>query len=73
MWFGTDNGLARFDGRRVQNFTLGDGDSNRILAMKTDPHGRIWIGTQKARLFLAKSGRDHIGDRECRRTVDVHR
>src|SRR5689334_6388965 len=47
MWFGTDNGLARFDGRRVQNFTLGEGDSNRILVMKTDPEGRMWIGTQK--------------------------
>src|SRR5215218_9031966 len=23
MWFGTDNGLARFDGRRIQNFSLG--------------------------------------------------
>src|SRR4029078_13639552 len=26
MWFGTDNGLARFDGRRIQNFSLGESD-----------------------------------------------
>src|SRR6185369_18079781 len=46
MWFGTDNGLARFDGRRVQNFALGDGDANRVLVMRTDVDGNIWIGTQ---------------------------
>jgi len=53
MWFGTDNGLARFDGRRVQNFTFGDGDSNHILVMKTDADGRIWIGTQKGAFVFA--------------------
>src|SRR6478735_1869224 len=43
MWFGTDNGLARFDGRRVQNFMLGEGDS--VNALKTSPSGELWIGT----------------------------
>src|SRR5947208_10179911 len=47
LWFGTDNGLARFDGRRVQNFTLGEGDANRVLTLRTDPTGRLWIGTQQ--------------------------
>ena len=54
MWFGTDNGLARFDGRRVQNFTLGESDSNRILVMKTDADGRIWIGTQKGAFVFSQ-------------------
>jgi len=44
MWFGTDNGLARFDGRRVQNFSLGEGDS--VNALKTSPSGELWIGTR---------------------------
>ena len=39
MWFGTDNGLAQFDGRRIQTFTLGNADSNRILVLKTSPTG----------------------------------
>jgi signal transduction histidine kinase/ligand-binding sensor domain-containing protein len=55
MWFGTDNGLARFDGRRVQNFSLGEGDSNRILVMKTDAEGRIWIGTEKGAFIFSQS------------------
>jgi signal transduction histidine kinase/ligand-binding sensor domain-containing protein len=47
MWFGTDNGVARFDGRRVQNFSFDDPDSNRIVTLKTDPNGTLWAGTQK--------------------------
>jgi signal transduction histidine kinase/ligand-binding sensor domain-containing protein len=47
MWFGTDNGLARFDGRRVQNFSLGESGSNRVLALKTTPNGSgLWVGTR---------------------------
>ena len=46
MWFGTDNGLARFDGRRIQNFSLGGPDANRILAIKTLPAGELWIGSR---------------------------
>ena len=47
MWFGTDNGLARFDGRRIQNFSLGELDANRVIALKTTSSGQLWIGTQK--------------------------
>lgn len=46
MWFGTDNGLARFDGRRIQNFSLGGPDENRVLALETAPTGELWIGTR---------------------------
>ena len=64
MWFGTDNGLARFDGRRVQNFTLGEGDSNRILVMKTDALGRIWIGTQKGAFVFSQNRSEFIAGTE---------
>ncbi len=46
MWFGTDNGLARFDGRRVQNFSFGSSDANRINVLKTASSGELWIGTR---------------------------
>ncbi|MEO7674855.1 MAG: two-component regulator propeller domain-containing protein, partial [Pyrinomonadaceae bacterium] len=46
MWFGTDNGLARFDGRRIQNFSPGGANANRVLALKTALTGELWIGTQ---------------------------
>jgi ligand-binding sensor domain-containing protein len=56
MWFGTDNSLARFDGRRIQNFSLGGADADRILALKTAPTGELWIGT-RAGAFVYSDGR----------------
>ena len=56
LWFGTDNGLVRYDGRRTQLVT-GEGanalPSPRIRALKLDAAGGLWIGTDggAARLF----------------------
>lgn len=54
LWFGTQSGLARFDGlhfrRIVQSDALGL-DSN-IQALLADAHGRLWIGTAKGLLVL---------------------
>src|SRR5688500_5826796 len=46
MWFGTDSGLARFDGRRIQNFSPGGDATNRVLALEIAPSGEHWVGTQ---------------------------
>ena len=56
LWFGTDNGLARFDGRRVQKFTFGDSKSDRILALKTVSTGDLWVGTENG-AFILNDGR----------------
>ncbi|MGB7201657.1 MAG: two-component regulator propeller domain-containing protein [Pyrinomonadaceae bacterium] len=67
MWFGTDNGLARFDGRRVQNFSLGSPDANRITALKTAATGEMWIGTRAGAFvhadnrFTAVAGTENVG------------
>ena len=47
MWFGTDNGLVRYDGRNVVPVT-GEAllPSRRILALKLDARGGLWIGTE---------------------------
>jgi len=46
LWFGTDNGLVRYDGRNVEaapdEAAL---PSRRILALKLDNRGYLWIGT----------------------------
>jgi signal transduction histidine kinase/ligand-binding sensor domain-containing protein len=55
MWFGTDNGLARFDGRRIQNFSLGEADANRILVLKTSETGELWIGTRSGAFVYSDS------------------
>jgi len=56
LWFGTDNGLARFDGRRVQTVSLPDTTSNKILALKLAADGALWIGTENG-AFLFGSGK----------------
>jgi len=44
MWFGTDGGVARFDGYEFQNFTAKDGLSdNVVFHLYEDDSNRIWF------------------------------
>ena len=50
MWFGTNNGLNRFDGYNMQTFYHWVGDStslshNHIESLFEDSKGRLWVGT----------------------------
>jgi len=56
MWFGTDNGLARFDGRRIQNFSPDGSGPNRILSLKTAQSGELWVGTQTGAFVYGENG-----------------
>ncbi len=56
MWFGTDNGLARFDGRRIQNYLPGGPETNRILSLKANLSGSLWIGTQAGAFVYSDNG-----------------
>jgi signal transduction histidine kinase/ligand-binding sensor domain-containing protein len=46
MWFGTETGLARFDGRRTQTINDPAVPIGRILALNTDKDGGLWVGTE---------------------------
>jgi signal transduction histidine kinase/ligand-binding sensor domain-containing protein len=46
LWFGTQNGLARFNGRLVENVNLEGAASSGILALAIDSGGTLWIGTE---------------------------
>jgi signal transduction histidine kinase len=46
MWFGTDGGLAKYDGRRTQTVMLEGLTSKRVLALKLDSDGVLWVGTE---------------------------
>ncbi len=67
MWFGTDNGLARFDGRRIQKFSFGSPDSDQILSMEAAPGGELFIGTHSGAFvraddrFVPVNGSQKIG------------
>jgi signal transduction histidine kinase/ligand-binding sensor domain-containing protein/CheY-like chemotaxis protein/HPt (histidine-containing phosphotransfer) domain-containing protein len=50
MWFGTQNGLSRFDGYRVINYRAVPGkpralSNNWVRVLHLDRHGRLWLGT----------------------------
>src|SRR2546430_17385155 len=42
MWFGTETGLAKFDGRRTQTMTEGGLPAGRILALQSDKDRALW-------------------------------
>jgi hypothetical protein len=49
-WFATDGGLARYDGRRTNAINAEGLPPGRVLALKTDASGALWIGTKMAPL-----------------------
>ncbi len=50
LWFGTDNGVMRWDGEKLTQLTVRDGllgtETNRD-ALKLGPRGDLWIGTDR--------------------------
>jgi len=53
MWFGTEAGLAKFDGRRTQTINDPALPGGRVLALQTDQEGALWVGAEggAARVF----------------------
>ena len=51
MWFGTKNGLNRYDGTSIQtincdDYIAGKGDHN-ISALFEDENKKLWVGTDR--------------------------
>ena len=58
MWFATENGLSRFDGKNFKTFTTKDGLSdNEILKLFVDSKGRLWIMPFKPSLCYYYKGK----------------
>ncbi|WP_207427502.1 sensor histidine kinase [Pedobacter sp. SYSU D00535] len=51
MWFATENGVNRFNGRSFELFTIDNGLSdNEVLGIHEDSKGRIWFLTLNGKL-----------------------
>lgn len=65
MWFGTINGLVRYDGYRLQNFFNIKGDpnslpNNYVRALSPLPAGGLLIGSNDGQLALFDPATDHF-------------
>lgn len=47
IWFGTDGGLAKYDGRRTQVVAAEGLKDARVLALRVDRNGALWVGTEE--------------------------
>ena len=60
LWFGTDRGVARFDGYEFKTFTYFDGlTDNTVFNLQEDNLGRIWMLTFSCRIYYFEDGKVH--------------
>lgn len=63
IWFGTDNGISRFDGKVFRNFTTDDGvPDNEVLSLFADSENRVWIAPFNKSLSYFYEGKVHRVD-----------
>ena len=61
IWFGTQNGLSRYDGKKIVHYYNQPDDpysinNNWISALYSDREGRLWVGTASgAHLYLPET------------------
>ena len=59
LWFGTLNGLVRFDGVRFTVFDVANTpglDCNQVIHLFEDSHSNLWVGTESAGVVLIRNG-----------------
>ncbi|MFA5816173.1 MAG: two-component regulator propeller domain-containing protein [Bacteroidales bacterium] len=58
IWFGTLNGLSKFDGKHFTSFRTGDGlNSNSITSLVEGKNGELFIGNYENGINVLKNGR----------------
>lgn len=61
LWFATDDGLARFDGRHFRIWRREQGlVDNQLLALALDEHDRLWMGTGRGVVMRLSADRTRI-------------
>lgn len=47
MWFGSKDGLNKFNGHYFEVYRTGNSEKDYIVALQADNNGNLWIGTKK--------------------------
>lgn len=56
IWFGTDKGLFKFNGKSYEHFTVSDSlPENNVTAIAQDSAGRIWTGHKNGAIAFLKN------------------
>ena len=66
MWFGTDAGLARYDGRRVQSVTSEGLSGGRVGALAVDAGGALWVGADGGAFVRPAGSQEFVRVEEAR-------
>src|SRR3954462_6434784 len=65
MWFGTSQGLSRYDGTNFKTYTTRDGLSdNEVFRMTEDSIGRLWVVGYNAKPCFLYRGVIHNPDND---------
>lgn len=63
LWFGTDKGIARYNGVRFDYFNTSDGlPDNDVFCFKEDKQNRIWISTYSGALCYYKENKFYTAE-----------
>src|SRR5947209_4732217 len=71
LWFGTDGGVARYDGRRIQKVVADGLPNGRIRVLKLDPSGRLWLGADGGAAVLVNGQWRLIKGTDSQATNDI--
>ncbi|MFY0591808.1 histidine kinase [Roseivirga sp.] len=57
IWFGTETGVSRYNGKSFENFYITDGlGDNEVFRIDQDTQGRIWFSSFNGQLSYYKEG-----------------
>ena len=59
IWFGTDNGLCRYDGTRVQPYRIPQLGVNQYVSALLASEEAIYAGTEKGVFQLTEKSQSH--------------
>ena len=72
MWFGTNDGLNRYDGRKFSIYRKSNGlKSNFINVLYEDQAQNLWVGTEQGAQFLPP-GQQQFQSPQLNQPVDWH-